>query len=65
MTLVDWICIVLVLISLLLGLWRGLIYEVFALIGWIAAFFVAQIFVQRTLAGNDVLVFDLRQIRIA
>ena len=28
--------------SLLLGLWRGLVYEVLSLAGWIAAFFVAQ-----------------------
>ena len=41
-TVIDWIFLGLILISLLLGLWRGLIYEVFALIGWIAAFFVAQ-----------------------
>jgi membrane protein required for colicin V production len=39
---IDWLCLAVIGISLLLGLWRGLIYEVFALIGWIAAFFIAQ-----------------------
>ena len=43
-TVIDWIFLGLILISLLLGLWRGLIYEVFALIGWFAAFFIAQYF---------------------
>ena len=43
-TVIDWIFLCLILISLLLGLWRGLIYEVFALIGWFAAFFIAQYF---------------------
>jgi membrane protein required for colicin V production len=39
---IDWLCFAVIGLSLLLGLWRGLIYEVFALIGWIAAFFIAQ-----------------------
>ena len=39
---IDWLCLAVIAISLLLGLWRGLIYEVFALVGWIAAFFIAQ-----------------------
>lgn len=39
---IDWLCLAVIAISLLLGLWRGLIYEVFALIGWIAAFLLAQ-----------------------
>jgi len=39
---IDWLCFAIIGLSLLLGLWRGLIYEVFALIGWIAAFLLAQ-----------------------
>ena len=39
---IDWLCLAVIGLSLLLGLWRGLIYEVFALIGWIAAFLIAQ-----------------------
>ena len=30
------------LLSLLLGAWRGLVYEVLSLVNWIAAFFLAQ-----------------------
>jgi membrane protein required for colicin V production len=29
-------------LSLLVGLWRGLVYEVLSVLGWIAAFFIAQ-----------------------
>ena len=39
---IDWLCLAILGISLLLGLWRGLIYEIFAIIGWVAAFFLAQ-----------------------
>lgn len=40
----DWVCIAVLLASLLLGAWRGLVYEVMSVLGWIAAFFVAQMF---------------------
>jgi membrane protein required for colicin V production len=52
---IDWLCLAVIGISLLLGLWRGLIYEVFALVGWIAAFFLAQHYataLQPTLAAH-------------
>ena len=39
---IDGLCLAVIGLSLILGLWRGLIYEVFALVGWIAAFFLAQ-----------------------
>lgn len=42
MTSVDWILTGIVLLSLLVGLWRGLVFEVMSLVGWVAAFFVAQ-----------------------
>lgn len=42
MTGIDWILAALVLLSALVGLWRGLIFEVLSLVGWIAAFFVAR-----------------------
>ncbi|MFV0680292.1 CvpA family protein [Ottowia sp.] len=42
MSAVDWICIAILLASLLLGAWRGLVYEVLAIAGWIVAFFVAR-----------------------
>jgi len=38
----DWIAVVLVVVSMLLGLLRGLVFEVVLLAGWIAAFLCAQ-----------------------
>ena len=38
----DWLFIVVLLVSLLLGLLRGLVYEVLAVLSWIAAFVLAQ-----------------------
>lgn len=42
MPVLDWICIAVLLVSLLLGAWRGLVYEVVSVASWIAAFFLAQ-----------------------
>jgi len=42
MTPVDICLLLLLLASVLLGLWRGLIYEVLSAVGWVAAFFLAQ-----------------------
>ena len=42
MTGIDWILAAVILLSALVGLWRGLIFEVLSLLGWIAAFFVAR-----------------------
>jgi membrane protein required for colicin V production len=38
----DWIAIVLLVVSMLFGLVRGLVFEVISLAGWVAAFFCAQ-----------------------
>lgn len=38
----DWIFLGVVLASLLLGLWRGLVYEVLSLLNWLASFVLAQ-----------------------
>jgi membrane protein required for colicin V production len=38
----DWIFAAVLLLSMLMGAWRGLVYEVLSLINWIAAFAVAQ-----------------------
>jgi membrane protein required for colicin V production len=38
----DWFFLALALVSVALGAWRGLVYEVIALLGWVAAFFLAQ-----------------------
>ncbi|PUE09952.1 CvpA family protein [Limnohabitans sp. T6-20] len=40
--LTDWILLGVLLASMVVGLWRGLVYEVLSLAGWVAAFVVAQ-----------------------
>lgn len=40
----DWVFLVIVLLSTLLGVSRGMIRELFALVGWVAAFFVSLYF---------------------
>ena len=42
MVTLDWIFLVVLVLSLLIGAWRGLVYEVLALGTWVAAFFLAQ-----------------------
>lgn len=42
MAVLDWIFAALLLVSMLVGAWRGLVYEVLSLAGWVAAFLVAQ-----------------------
>ena len=44
MVLTDWVLLLGLLLSVLLGLWRGLVYEVLSVLGWIAAFVLAQAF---------------------
>lgn len=39
---VDIFLLLALLASVLLGIWRGLVYEVLSVAGWVAAFFVAQ-----------------------
>lgn len=40
----DWILLALVVASLLIGAWRGLVFEALSLLAWVAAFVVAQAF---------------------
>src|SRR5688572_27538757 len=42
MAALDWVFVAVLALSLLLGAWRGLVYEVLSVISWIAAFIVAQ-----------------------
>ena len=42
MPIADWVLLGLVVLSTVIGLWRGFIKEVFALAVWVAAFFVAS-----------------------
>lgn len=44
MTVFDHVFLVALLLSVLLGLWRGLITEIFTLLGWIVALIVARQF---------------------
>ena len=39
---VDWILLAVLGVSVLLGMWRGLVREVISLAGWIAGFWLAQ-----------------------
>ena len=38
----DWVLLGVMFTSMVVGLWRGLVYEVLSLVGWVAAFFLAQ-----------------------
>jgi len=44
MTGFDYAVIVIVLLSALVGWWRGLVYEMLSLAGWVAAYLAAQMF---------------------
>lgn len=44
MTAVDWILLGVLVFSMLLGAWRGLMYEVLSVLGWAVSFYVAQWF---------------------
>lgn len=39
---VDWAMVAVLLVSVVVGLWRGLVYELLALAGWLVAFLAAQ-----------------------
>ena len=39
---VDWMFIAILLLSVIGGLWRGLVFEVLSLLGWLAAYLAAQ-----------------------
>ncbi len=39
---VDWALLAVLFISVVVGLWRGLVFEVLSLIGWVVAFIAAQ-----------------------
>ena len=42
MAALDWIFVAVLLASMLIGAWRGLVFEVLSLLGWVVSFFVAQ-----------------------
>ncbi|WP_310625764.1 CvpA family protein [Limnohabitans sp.] len=47
---IDWILLAVLGLSLLLGMWRGLVQEVLSLAGWVAAFYVSQMFAPQAAA---------------
>jgi membrane protein required for colicin V production len=44
MTALDWIFCAVLLVSVLLGVWRGLVYEVLSLLSWLVALVAARYF---------------------
>ena len=40
---VDWALAAVLLLSVAVGLWRGLVFEVLSLVGWVAAYVAAQL----------------------
>ena len=42
MAALDWVVLAVLALSVLLGLWRGLVYEVLSVLNWLAAFLLAQ-----------------------
>ncbi len=49
MTSFDYAVIAIILLSALVGWWRGFMYELFSLIGWIAAYIVARTYSEQAL----------------
>lgn len=47
---VDWVIIVILCVSTLLSLWRGFVREALSLLGWVAAFVIAHLFVDQMAA---------------
>jgi membrane protein required for colicin V production len=43
-TVVDWILLGILVLSFVIGMWRGLVYEVLSVFVWLAAFILAQWF---------------------
>ncbi|MFC5498173.1 CvpA family protein [Caenimonas terrae] len=42
MATLDWVFLAVLVVSFALGAWRGLVYEVLSVLGWIAAYVLAQ-----------------------
>jgi membrane protein required for colicin V production len=39
----DWILLAIIAVSVVVGLWRGLVFEVLSLLGWVVAYIAAQL----------------------
>ena len=42
MSALDWVFLAVLLASMLMGAWRGLVFEALSVIGWVVSFFAAQ-----------------------
>lgn len=58
MAILDGVLLGILLVSMLLGAWRGLVFELFSLVGWVAGFFVARLFAQDVAAWLPLDSFD-------
>jgi membrane protein required for colicin V production len=58
MAILDGVLLGILLASMLLGAWRGLIFELFSLVGWVAGFFVARLFAEDVAAWLPLDGFD-------
>ena len=43
-TAMDWVLMAVLCLSMVLGFWHGLVQEVLSLVGWVAAFYLAQMY---------------------
>lgn len=50
LTSLDWIVLVVLGLSAVMGAWRGLVYEVLSLLGWVVSFYAAQWFAPQAAA---------------
>lgn len=41
---VDWTLLAVLVLSVVVGLWRGLVFELMSLVGWVVAYVVAQLY---------------------
>jgi len=58
MAVLDGVLLGILVVSMLLGAWRGLVFELFSLVGWVAGFFVARLFAQDVAAWLPLESFD-------
>ena len=42
LTPLDWVLLAVLVLSFFIGAWRGLVYEVLSLLGWVVSFYAAQ-----------------------
>lgn len=58
MAVLDGVLLGILVVSMLLGAWRGLVFELFSLVGWVVGFFVARLFAEDVAAWLPLDGFD-------